>query len=87
MLPRADAERLQVDAALVVEYPGEGVGDLCAEVIASSTFKFRGSVGRATHAESNRKAGESFQTQEQRGRALSQLPAGCSQSQRCREGH
>lgn len=45
VLPGADAEGLQVDAALVVKYPVEGVSDLCAKVITSSTFKFRGSIG------------------------------------------
>lgn len=42
---RTDAERLQVHTALVVEYPIEGVSNLCAKVITSSTFKFRRSVG------------------------------------------
>lgn len=45
VLLRTDAERLQVHAALVVEYPIEGVSDLRAKVITSSTFKFRRSVG------------------------------------------
>lgn len=45
VLPRTNAERLQVHAALVAEYPVEGVSNLCAKFITSSTFKFRGSIG------------------------------------------
>lgn len=45
VLPRADAQGLQVHAALVAEYPRQGVSDLRAKVIASSTFKFRGRIG------------------------------------------
>lgn len=45
VLPGTDTQRLQVDAALVVEYPVQGVGNLCAKVITASTFKFRGGIG------------------------------------------
>jgi hypothetical protein len=45
VLPRTDAEGLQVNTALIVKYPVQGVSDLCAKVITSSTFKFRGSIG------------------------------------------
>lgn len=45
VLPGTNAEGLQVDAALVVKYPVEGVSNLRAKVITSSTFEFRGSIG------------------------------------------
>lgn len=48
MLPGANAQGLEVDAALVVKYPVQGVSNLCPKVIASATFKFRGSTGGTT---------------------------------------
>lgn len=44
VLPRTNAQRLQVQAALV-KYPVQGVGDLGAKVITSSTFKLRSGIG------------------------------------------
>lgn len=45
MLPGADAQGFQVHAAPVVEYPVEGIGNLCAQVVASAAFEFRGGIG------------------------------------------
>lgn len=55
VLPRTDAEGPQVDAALVVKYPVEGIRNLCAQVITSSPFEFWGSIGWTTQ-DGNRKS-------------------------------
>lgn len=74
MLAGANAQGLEVDAALVVKYPVQGVSNLRAKVIASTTFKFRGSTGGTTQ-KGDRK-GVSLVACRAEGQALFRVPWG-----------
>ena len=85
MLPGANAQGLEVDAALV-KYPVQGVSDLRPKVIASATFKFRGSTGGTTQ-KGDRKGVSLVECMEQRGRLCSRFPGGRWKNQRWEESH
>lgn len=84
VLPGADAQGLEVDAALV-KYPVQGVSNLRAKVITSATFKLRGSAGGTTQ-EGDRK-GVSLAECRAEGQALFQVPWGTLEDQRWEQGH
>lgn len=74
MLAGANAQGLEVDAALVVKYPVQGVSNLRAKVVASATFKFRGSAGRT--AQKGDRKGVSLVACGAEAQALSRVPRG-----------